>query len=98
MIKLTANDDCQHAEFYFWNIRDCNKFKYVFANHWCIVIWNEVEQIPDSELANLSEFHRNSMDKDPEERGRNALDWGFNSYMKQYSERITVLPQAGVCK
>lgn len=94
MIKLTANDDWQHAEFYFWNIRDCNKFKYVFANHWCNVDWNKVEQIPDSELSNLSEFHRNSMDEDPEERGRKALDWGFNSYMKQHSERSVTPAQA----
>lgn len=94
MLRLTAKDDWQHVEFYFRNNEDCAKFKYVFEDHWCNIDWNPVEHISDTDVDKLSQFHRDSLSEDPKSRAEQALQWAFNSYMKQHPERDMTAAQS----
>ena len=71
------------ATFYFKNIEDCNKFLYVFKDHFCNVPWETPKEIPDNSIK-LSENEKRTLDKDPVKRAQDNLSWGFSlcSYYK----------------
>lgn len=84
MIKLGVKTERSNSKyvFYFHNMDDCNKFKYVFKNHWCNIKWEKPVEIPND--TKISEYDRKVMDKDPEERAESDLSWGFS--LEKYEE------------
>lgn len=72
MVKLTSTNKVHNESFYFKNDEDCDKFVYVFEDHWCNVKWNR-ETIPDLP------FIDQNIHEDPVKRAEDNLKWGFNS-------------------
>ena len=82
MIKLTSKNKLHNISFYFNNIEDCNKFLYVFKNHWCNVKWEKPEEIPNNTY--IKDYHKRYLGR-PEELAENNLKWGFNSFNDDYT-------------
>lgn len=78
MIKLESSNKTINEAFYFNTIEECERFKYVFSNHWTGVKWktpveiNECD-IPYDKIRYIKRF------KSPEEYAEDNLKWGFNS-------------------
>lgn len=75
MVKLESNfkEDkicIRNIKMCFESMEDCNKFLYVFRDHWCNVPWTkpvEVDKVPDGY----------SLVKDPIKEAEGNLNWGF---------------------
>lgn len=74
MVKLQSGEDSR-VVFYFKNINDCNKFLYVFKDHWCNVRWESPIEKP--EFLEMTDRQREELDEDPKERAEDNLMWGF---------------------
>lgn len=89
MIKLETNyeNEARNVTFYFRTQDDCDKFIYVFKDHWCHVRWKDPVIISDREIINLSDYDRKSLDEDPKERAESDLSWGFN-LARYYNDNV----------
>lgn len=78
MVELTVNTENKFYQnsFYFHNIDDCNKFKFVFHDHMCNVPWNPPKEVPDDMV--IPDRKREYMDLDPVKFAEGNLSWGFN--------------------
>lgn len=76
MIKLTSKSKRKNVSFYFLNMEDCNKFKYVFRNYLTGVHWKDPKIIPDD--TPLSDYNKRYLGK-PEELAENNLKWAHNA-------------------
>ena len=65
MIKLETSYNDRDV-FYFRTLDDCNKFLYVFENHWCNVKWKPPVEVSDNII--LSRYQRDALDRDPKDR------------------------------
>ena len=87
MVKLEdAANDMFPGVFYFHTMEDCNKFLYIFRDHWCNVPWKEPIEVPDDYP--ISARDQEVMDEDPKERAERDLSWGF-SLVKRLEIRQT---------
>lgn len=82
------------ATFYFTSMENCNKFKYVFEDHWCNVPWDDPIELPD--YYPLSSYWREHINDDPKKLAEDNLMWGFqnckfNGYDKLTSEQQLLL-------
>lgn len=57
-------------------MNDCEKFIYVFKDHWCNIEWENPAKVPDN--LKISDYERKALDKDPVERAESNLSYGFN--------------------
>lgn len=78
MIKLESINRYPNTEFYFNTIEECERFKYVFRNHWAGVKWKDPvnvskNDIPYKKLEYMKRY------KTPEEYAEANLKWGFNA-------------------
>lgn len=78
MIKLESANKIKNEAFYFETIEDCERFKYVFKDHWTGVKWKkpvniEIKYIPYEEIKWFNKY------KTPEEYAEANLSWAFNS-------------------
>ena len=85
MIKLETNYQNSDA-FYFRTLDDCNKFLYVFKDHWCNVKWKSPVEVSDN--ISLSRFQRYALDKDPKDRAQSNLSWGFNLARRHDDDKL----------
>ena len=76
MIVLKSKDTTFGGIFYFYNMRDCEDFLYVFKDHWCNVPWEKPIEAPSDTL--ISFYDRKSMDVPPKKRAEDSLFWGFS--------------------
>ena len=82
MIKLTSKNKLHNVSFYFNDMKDCNKFLYVFKNHWCNVKWENPVEISNN--TPIPDYYRRYLGK-PEELAEDNLKWGFNSFNDDYT-------------
>lgn len=78
MIKLESSNKIMNESFYFETIEDCERFKYVFENHWTGVKWKKPvevseDDVPDDELEYIKKYDT------PEAMAKDNLSWAFNS-------------------
>lgn len=75
MIKLESNFKYGYnITRYFKTIEDCNKYLYVFKDHWCNVPWKDPEEITGFDAKASVEAIN-----DPIEIANGDLGWGFNN-------------------
>lgn len=69
------------AKFIFKSMEDCEKFKYVFKDHWCNVPWLVPVFVDEQRyLTDIGEF---KIIEDPVQAAEDNLSWGF-SLCKRY--------------
>lgn len=72
--------------FYFKSMDDCNTFMKVFKENLCGILWQqpiEADSFPEVPQHRYGEINR-----DPEERAEESLDWGFN--LIEFRENINL--------
>ena len=75
MIKLESNFKYGYnITRYFKTIEDCNKYLYVFKDHWCNVPWKEPEEIDRFDIKAAT-----VLVNDPIKIANGDLGWGFNT-------------------
>lgn len=79
MVKLQATDD-PSAVWYFNTMKDCEKFLYVFKDHWCNARWNkpiEADSFPEVDSDDWDDLQKN-----PKKMAEDNLEWGF--FLEKY--------------
>lgn len=81
MVKLKVKESERLSKtmkrvFYFKDMEDCERFLYVFKDHYCNVPWDEPEE--SDEFSNMDVNDIYDMDEDPVDRADRSLGWGFS--------------------
>lgn len=76
MVELKVKSTTCNTKFYFHTMDDCEKFLYVFNDHWCNVPWERPVTVSDS--TELSEYEKSAINENPKLRAERNLSWGWN--------------------
>lgn len=73
MIKLVCSED--GTAFYFNKMKEVEKFKTVFEDHWCSPEWNP--PVKASSFPEMDDYDFCSLQEKPKKRAKDDLDWAF---------------------